>query len=210
MDLTDVREKLRRKNHILFSRNSLCLQELLQLMRQQKRRTLVLWALTGAQVPVEALRSRYPEDTRPQTALTLCWEWARGKIKMPIAKKALLQVHAMAQELSSPVDIALCHAIGQACGAVHVETHAIGLAIYELTAIVYQLGIQHCEQAVADKISSYCSLLLRCAQEIEVHPGPWAKFLLEDTHPNREQLLLEKQSGLPKGNNMLPTEGGKS
>ena len=44
---------------------------------------------------------------------------------MPVAKKAILECHAMAKELTDIADIALCHAIGQACSVVH--TPKLGL-----------------------------------------------------------------------------------
>lgn len=71
---------------------------------------------------------------------------------MPAARRAILAAHAAAKETADPVSIALCHAIGQACGTVHVETHAIGLAMYELTALV-RLGLEG---------SAACPLLPPC------------------------------------------------
>lgn len=107
----------------------------------------------------EVLKRRYPHESRPETAIALYRQWAMGNVKMPVAKRALLQVHAMAKEVQSPVDIALCHAGGQACASVHVETHGIGLAMYELTANVREYGIDQCEQALRHKLSAYLTHL---------------------------------------------------
>lgn len=192
MNLEDVREKYKRKNQVLFDRDSACLQELLRLIRQQKHRTLVMWAFECAEPVVDRLRERYPKDHRPEEALHLCKLWAGGEIKMPEAKRALLQAHAMAKEIDNPADIALCHGVGQACAAVHVETHAIGLVLYELTAIVREVGIDHCETAVAEKIDDYISCLRFWQQEIDREPRQWAAFLLDDSRPNKEQILHEK------------------
>ena len=87
MDFRDVKEKMRKKNKILFSRESPCLQELLALLRQQNHRTIVLWAFECVNDPVKLLKERYPDEERPQKAVDLCKEWAKGNIKMPIAKK---------------------------------------------------------------------------------------------------------------------------
>lgn len=189
----DVRARFRRGNRILFSRDSTCLQELLRLIRQQKHRTLVLWAFACVQLPVAALEERHPGETRPRAAVSLCREWAAGKVKMPAAKQALLQVHAMAKELDDPVDVALCHAVGQACATVHVETHAIGLPIYELTAIVRARGMESCEAAVEARIAEYIACLNRCAAAVDAQPLAWAGFLLDESRPNKEQLLFEKR-----------------
>lgn len=52
----DVEAKLKRKNEILFSRKSECLQELLALIREQKHRTLGLWAFACVEVPLQRLK----------------------------------------------------------------------------------------------------------------------------------------------------------
>lgn len=173
--LENVKIKLLKQNQILFSRESVCLQELLELIRKQKHRTLVMWAFTCVEEPFKIMK-----------------EWAKGNVKMPIAKKALLQVHAIAKEIKSPVHIALCHAIGQACATVHVETHAIGLPIYELSAIVKQYGINNCKDQIENKLKYYIETLNYCEENIDDSKNNWAYFLLDDSKPNKEKLLLEK------------------
>ena len=71
MELEDVKHKIRRKNQILFSRESACLQELLHLIRQQKHRTLAMWALTCAEEPVKILRKHYPDHNYMDRSLHL-------------------------------------------------------------------------------------------------------------------------------------------
>ncbi|HHT43456.1 MAG TPA: hypothetical protein GX014_08685 [Firmicutes bacterium] len=44
---SDVRVRIKRKNKLLLSRDSPCLQELHRLMEQQHRRTLVMWLWSG-------------------------------------------------------------------------------------------------------------------------------------------------------------------
>ena len=191
MDLQDVRERLRRKNQILFHRDSSCLQQLRKNISLQDHRTLVLWALACAREPVALLRERYPQEERPETALQLCEDWAAGKIRMPEAKRAILEVHAMAKELPWPADSARCHAVGHACATVHVETHAIGLALYELTAIVRECGLEAGEKKLEEKIVQYLSCLEACAKAAQ-EPRQWAAFLLKNDRPNKERLLMEK------------------
>lgn len=190
--LENVKIKLLKQNQILFSRESVCLQELLELIRKQKHRTLVMWAFTCVEEPFKIMKEDYPNEKRPEKAIKLCKEWAKGNVKMPIAKKALLQVHAIAKEIKSPVHIALCHAIGQACATVHVETHAIGLPIYELSAIVKQYGINNCKDQIENKLKYYIETLNYCEENIDDSKNNWAYFLLDDSKPNKEKLLLEK------------------
>jgi hypothetical protein len=190
--LDDVKIKLLKKNQLLFSRKSACLQELLELIRKQNHRTLVMWVFICVEEPLKILKENYPDEKRPEDAIRLCKEWAKGKVKMPIAKKALLQVHTMAKEIKNPVHIALCHAVGQACAAVHVETHAIGLPIYELGAIVKQYGINNCQNTIENKIKYYIETLNYCEKNIDNDRDNWADFLLDDSRPNKEKLLLNK------------------
>ena len=42
---SDVEIKLKKRNKMLFSRDSQCLQELIKLIQIQNHRTLVMWAL---------------------------------------------------------------------------------------------------------------------------------------------------------------------
>ena len=194
MDMNDVRMLYRRGNRLLFNRNSACLQPLLADFRRESRRALVCWALARAESPVALLASRYPKDGRPMDALRLSRLWAEGKIKMPLARQAILQVHAMAREVSSPADEALCHAVGQGCAAVHAEDHAIGLALYELTAIVLDRGLDQCEAAVEARIAAYAACLADSRREAADPGRPWADFLAKSHGPNREQRRYDRLS----------------
>ena len=136
---SDVEIKLRKRNKILFSRDSQCLQDLIKLIQLQNHRTLVMWALDSAKVPLEQFEAKYSDEVRPRICLELCEDWARGKIKMPRAKRAILDSHAVAKEINDSEYAALCHGIAHAGATVHVETHALGLPFYELTAIVFKI-----------------------------------------------------------------------
>lgn len=178
---SDVKAKFRRKNKILFSRDSECLQDLLQLIQKQGHRTLVMWALDCAKVSLKEFEEKYPEESRPRTCLKLCEDWARGTIKMGEAKRAILGSHAAAKEMNDPQHEALCHAIGHAGATVHVGTHALGLPMYELTAIVLKYGIDHFEEPVQDKINFYQERLLYWQENTDQLKLAWAGFLLDNT-----------------------------
>lgn len=189
----EVEQKLKRKNKILFNRQSDCLQDLIHLIENQKHRTLVLWAFDCMNEAITTIETHYPNETRPSEALKKCQQWSQGKIKMPEAKKALLSVHAIAKEITDPVDQALCHAIGQGLATVHVETHAIGFAFYELTSIVLKEGLENCEKSVEDRIQYYEDTLHHYEHTVHLDSGPWALFLLDDSRPNKEKLLNLKK-----------------
>jgi hypothetical protein len=190
---SDVEIKLKKRNKILFSRESQCLQELKKLIQLQNHRTLVMWALDCAKRPLEQFEAKYPNEKRPRICLELCDAWAKGKIKMPIAKRAILDAHAVAKEIGDNEYGALCHAIGHAGATVHVETHALGLPFYELTGIVLKHGKENFAKPVSEKINYYYNRLLYWQENTDNLGPDWADFLLDDTKPNKEKLLSEKR-----------------
>jgi hypothetical protein len=190
---SDVEIKLKKRNKMLFSRDSQCLQELIKLIQLQNHRTLVMWALDCAKLPLEQFEAKYTDERRPRTCLELCETWARGKIKMPMAKRAILDSHAVAKIIDDSEYGALCHAIGHAGATVHAETHALGLPIYELTAIVLKHGKDNFPKPVSEKINYYYDRLLYWQENTDKLGLDWAGFLSDDTVPNKERLLSEKQ-----------------
>ncbi|WP_338452944.1 hypothetical protein R4Z09_14390 [Niallia oryzisoli] len=190
---SDVEIKLKKKNKILFTRESECLQELIKLIQLQQHRTLVMWALDCAKRTLEQFEAKYPDENRPRFCLELCENWARGKIKMPIAKQAILDSHAVAKEIGDSEYSNLCHAIGHAGATVHVETHAIGLPMYELTAIVLKYGKGNFEKPVIEKIDYYYNRLLYWQENTDKLGLDWANFLLNELKPNKEKFMSEKR-----------------
>ena len=177
MWLADVKAKAKRKNQILFSKDSLLLTDLCQLIAQANRRVLILWALELAEETARELAGKYPEDPRPLDAIAASRAWASGEIKMPIAKQAILNCHAMAKELADPADIARCHAVGQACSVVHTSGHALGYPMYELTAIVLELGLDNCREPIEQRVMYY-KQRIRYWMEYEKNcQQSWAGFL---------------------------------
>ena len=177
MWLAEVCAKAKRHNQILFSRDSLLLAELSRLIEQTNRRALVLWALELAEETARELAEKYPEDHRPLEAIAASRAWASGEIKMPIAKQAILSCHAMAKELTAPADIARCHAVGQACSVVHTAGHALGYPMYELTAIVLDLGLDDCRESVEQRVMYYEQRLRYWVEYEKTCQQNWAGFL---------------------------------
>jgi len=74
---------------------------------------------------------------------------------------------------------ALCHAVAQAVSTVHTKKHALGLPIYELTAIVLASieSSTEFEKPVGDKINYYEQRLRYRQENAELEPRKWANFL---------------------------------
>ena len=177
--LDEARIKLKRKNQILFAKDAEFLQDLTMLFREQNHRVMVLWALDFAAGSVAKLEETYPNEPRPKEALEAAWAWAAGKIKMRLAQRKILDCHALAKELDSREDIALCHAVGQACAVVHTAGHAIGYPMYDLSAIVYRLGIENCVDAVELRKREYIDRLFYWNAHADDYEGEWAQFMLK-------------------------------
>jgi len=129
---------------------------------------------------VQMLSERYPNEKRSENAVLISKDGAAGKVKMPIAQRAILQVHAVAKEIDSLEDIALCHAIGQACGVVHTKGHALGFPIYELTAIIRHCGVPECEKIVEERKQQYIDRLYSWKEHYKDYPYEWADFMMKD------------------------------
>lgn len=175
------RQKSRRQ--ILFSREDPCIQLLQVQIDRCSRQAVISWALDLAEETVCLLEQKYPNDPRAREALTLTWQWARGEIKMPVAKGAILACHGAAKEISDWECIAHYHAIGQACGTVHANGHAIGYPIYDLTALIRKEGVTGCENLVHNRIMHYSEKLRYWCVASKDSREKWADFILNGQNP---------------------------
>ena len=99
--------RLKRKNQVLFAKDSPFLYDLEALLQGTDHRAVVLWALELAEQSVSELEKAYPEETRPREALNAARDWSAGYIKMPLAQRKILDCHGFAKELTSKAHIAL-------------------------------------------------------------------------------------------------------
>jgi len=176
--MEEVNSNLKRKRQVLFSKDSIFLQDLELLLRNQSHRAVVLWAFDFAEETVKKLEAKYPSESRPRLALEASKLWASGQIKMPVAKKEILNCHAVAKEIHSLEDIALCHAVGQACSTVHARGHALGFPIYDLTAIVRSYGAAYCKTPVEIRKQEYIERIMYWGSHYEHYTEDWAGFML--------------------------------
>lgn len=175
--LDEAAEKHKRKNQLFFSKDSALLRDLAQLLREQSHRTVVLWALELAEESAAAFGAKYPGERRPQEAVEAARAWAAGTIRMRLAQRKILDCHGVAKELSCQEDIALCHAVGQACSVVHTAGHALGYPIYDLTALLWRLGIENCREAVEARNQLYLDRLCYWQTHLSDYQGGWADFI---------------------------------
>ena len=177
--IDEVRMKLKRKNQILFGKDSEYLQDLVMLFQDQDHRVMALWAFDFAEESIAKLEEAYPGEKRPREALEAAQDWAAGKIKMRLAQRKILDCHAFAKEIHCKEDIALCHAVGQACGVVHTPGHAIGYPVYDLTSIIYRYRIENCAEAVEFRKQQYMDRLFYWKEHLCDDRRDWAAFMLK-------------------------------
>ena len=176
MELADVVRNKKRGRAIPFDRRTACLQGLWGRLSSMRRRAVVLWALRGAEISVSELEAYFPGDPCFLEALSAARAWAEGRVKMPAARRAILAAHAAAKETSDARAAALCHAVGQACSAVHTPRHAPGLVCYRLTALLSGLPEADWERAIEGELALFLRLADAAEAEADM-PRPWAPFL---------------------------------
>ncbi|MDR0766926.1 MAG: hypothetical protein LBE57_00545 [Methanosarcinales archaeon] len=180
---------------ILFSRESECIQPLRSLIEKQNHRTLVLWALDCTPRFLDIFEAAYPNDSRPRDLIPIAEAWAAGDIKMPEAKKAIHAAHhAAADAEGHPAAQAAARAIGHAAATIHVETHALGLIFYGLTALIYAAGAnpKDCDEMTASELKWFYDRLLFWEINSDKQNRKWAAFLMKDAASNKEALLRKK------------------
>lgn len=116
---SDVEEKIKKNNKLLFNRESRSLQELVAIMDEMDHRSLILWAFNCSKITLDKFEMNYPDEIRPRISYEKSLDWFLGKIKMPEAKKAILDCHKVAKELNDLGYGDYCHGIAQACSTVH-------------------------------------------------------------------------------------------
>lgn len=169
--------RIKARRQILFSREDPCIQAIAHMLDGRSRKVTVSWALDLAEETVLLLREKYPKDRRAADALLLTRQWARGEIKMPIAKRAILDCHNAAKEITNTEDIAHYHAVGQACATVHANAHAIGYPIYDLTALVRKNGTEQLQTHIDQRIGHYAARLAYWETACQTSPEKLATFL---------------------------------
>lgn len=153
-----------------------------------------MWAIDCAEHILPIFENKYPKDNRPREALLAAKSWAHGHIKMPAAKKAAQATHNAATAVAEkdPAACAAARAMGHAVGAVHVETHAIGVVMYGITAFVYSSKEEDADAVIARECKWFYNRLLCWEKNIDNLDTTWAQFLLLDDVPNKEKLLRQK------------------
>jgi hypothetical protein len=96
-------------------------------------RLLAVWAALCAERVLHLFAEVRPADARPRLAIEQVRAWARGEVKMSVARTAAGHANAAARDLSGAPRHA-AYAAGQAAAVAHVAAHELGAAAYAIRA----------------------------------------------------------------------------
>src|SRR6185312_17272899 len=95
---------------------------------------LALWAASCAEHVLGLFEAERPDDRRPSLAIEHARAWARGEVRMSIARAAGGHAMAAARDLRGASRFA-AYAAGQAAVVAHVAEHDLGAAAYAIKAV---------------------------------------------------------------------------
>ena len=105
------------------------------------KRPLTLWAAGCAEHVLPFFLEERPGDVRPRVAIDACRQWAATTVfRMADIRKASLDAHAAARDVTGSDAIFAAHSAGQAVAAAHVPTHALACSVYALRAVAAHTG----------------------------------------------------------------------
>jgi hypothetical protein len=104
------------------------------LLANKDRKALAVWAADCAEHVLPLFAQHRPQDDRPRKAIEAARAFARGEIRVGVARKAALAAHAAARDATDPAAIAAARAAGHAAATAHVARHALGPVMYATKA----------------------------------------------------------------------------
>jgi len=120
------------------------IEPILRLIETQSKATIANWCIDYAELHLLPInRAAHPADARPALAIDAARRWLAGEIKLPEAKKSILDCHAAAREIDdNPAALAAARAVGQCTATIHAPTHSAGLMFYGALALAYhKIGV---------------------------------------------------------------------
>lgn len=173
----DVFDCVLRKNEIWFRKTNELILDLGDCIESKSRKAIVLWSLSMANEVHNKLSHETFMDPRSKAVIDMATDWAFGRETMKNARNAIIECHAICKDGISEIDSLYCHAIGQACSTVHTTKHALGLPMYELTAIAKLYGFESCMDAILERKEFYIDRMEFCETQVDKYAN-WANFMM--------------------------------
>lgn len=106
-----------------------------QTRSEDDRRELIAWAVACAERVLPLFERARPDDPRPREALAGAMSFARGEVRVGVARRLAVACHAAARDAAEPAATAAARACGHAVAVAHMGSHARGLPYYGLRAV---------------------------------------------------------------------------
>lgn len=103
---------------------------LAELLNNKDKTALAVWAADCAEHVLPLFEQHRPEDDRPRLAIEAARAYARGEIRVGVARQAALAAHAAARDCSDDAARAAARAAGHAAATAHSARHALGPVMY--------------------------------------------------------------------------------
>jgi hypothetical protein len=133
---------------------------------------LALWAATCAEHVLGLFEAERPDDRRPRLAIEHARAWARGEVRMSIARAAGGHAMAAARDLRGASRFA-AYAAGQAAVVAHVAEHDLGAAAYAIKAVGAGAGL-------GGEVAAETARNAECRWQREQLPAAIRQLVLED------------------------------
>jgi hypothetical protein len=102
-------------------------------LKMEQHRQLMLWACHCVEHVLESCD--LSSEKRVLLALGIGKAWVIGQASVGDARKASVDMLALARALTNPVQIALVRATGHAVATAHMADHSMGAALYALKSV---------------------------------------------------------------------------
>lgn len=148
---------------------------LMRLIETQSKTTIANWCIDYAEQHILPIYLKHcPLDCRLYNALVAAKDWLHGKIKLPAAKKFILDCHAAAREAEhNPIAQAAARSIGQASSVIHMPAHSLGMCFYAAAAIAYdRVGLNETAEYYDRTAAKECAKMETALRAVAVVDEP--------------------------------------
>ena len=160
---------------MLTDYNAPYIQSLMRLIETQSKETIANWCVDYAALHLLPIWEKtFPDDSRPKAALTAAKDYLDGKIKLPEAKKQILQCRDAARQ-SEGENIAqgAARTIDATASSIHNPTGSISIAFYGALTIAYdKLGIDRDWEALESLAAAECAKMEAALKAVAVENEP--------------------------------------
>lgn len=170
MTYTDIIiQRIQKKRKILVEATDPLMISLSNKLERASHKVVIQFIFSAIEPIKEELKSMFPDLKLIDNAFKDAQQWAYGKVKMGVVKPQILEIHRLSKTYNKPDQVALLHAYAQGLSVIHSKKHAMGLPIYELTAIILRHEKERYEEVIQSKLAFYVALLQRIHNTLDTN-----------------------------------------